>query len=82
MEKPDIIYPCDWSYRIIATDEQQICDTVASLLNGKVYTLDHSKTSGKGNYISFKLTTEVESEADRVTLYESIKGLEFVKMVL
>lgn len=82
MDKPDIIYPCEWPYRIVGTDEEKIREEIASLLKDKMYVLEVSNTSGKGTYISLRLVTEVASEAERVTLFESIKALDVVKMVL
>lgn len=82
MDKPEIIYPCNWNYRIVGTNESQIRDAVVSLLKDKLFTIELSNTSGKGTYVSLKLTTEVDSEAERVALFEAIKGLSIVKMVL
>ncbi len=82
MEKADIIYPCEWPYQIIGTDEALIKEAVANILKDKKFTLVYSKKSGKGNYVSLKLKTEVSSEAHRVTIFEAIRTLDFVKMVL
>lgn len=82
MEKPEIIYPCNWSYRIVGSSEEEIREALLSILKDKFYALELSNTSGKGTYVSMKLTAEVASEAERVTLFETIKALPFVKMVL
>lgn len=82
MDKPEIIYPCDWSYRIVGTSEEEIRNGVVALLKEKLFSMELSNTSGKGTYVSLRLTTEVSSEAERIALFEAIKGLPVVKMVL
>lgn len=82
MDKPEIIYPCEWSYRIVGSSEEEIRDGVKAILKDKMYAIEVSNKSGKGTYISLRLVTEVANEAERVTIFEAIKGLDIVKMVL
>lgn len=81
-EKADITYPCEWGYRIIGTDKESMKSCVSSLVKEKEYSLKESNQSSSGKYTSLILSLIVESEEERVSLFNALKADEQIKMVL
>lgn len=81
-DKPEIVYPCEWAYRIIGLAEEPIKNVVASVVGERNYTLKSSNQSSSGKFVSMALEMIVDSEEERVSIYESIKASDDVKMVL
>ena len=81
-EKPVIEYPCEWSFRIIITDEESINQIVQDALKDLQYTLSKSNSSSSGKYKSFFLKTEVSSEEQRDEIFNTLNSNSSVKMIL
>ncbi|NNF07111.1 MAG: DUF493 domain-containing protein [Candidatus Eisenbacteria bacterium] len=80
--KPEIEYPAEWGYRVIGKEEAVLRAIVHSLVGDRVYELETSNQSATGKYVSIRLTLTVNSEEDRVGLFESLKSQPEVIMVL
>ncbi len=80
--KAEITYPCQWQYKIIGEDSNQIKLAVASAVRDTPYDLASSNTSSTGRYVSFNLELEVTSEEQRLGLYQSLAANPAVKVVL
>ena len=81
-EKPKIEYPCNWNYKIIGTDVDEMIKTIESATTGMEYEINSSNVSSKGNYFSLNLKVFVTSQVIRDLIFEKIETSEFVKMVL
>ncbi len=81
-EKPEINYPCHWSYRVIGSDKVVLTTLLEDIMGNREYTLAESNKSSSGKYVSLNLSTVVASEQQRESLFEQIKSNEAVKMVL
>ncbi|NPA81840.1 MAG: DUF493 domain-containing protein [Epsilonproteobacteria bacterium] len=79
---PDIKYPCNWNYKIITEDEEAMKKEVEELTKDRVSKLSKSKDSSKGKYKSFNLEVLVHNDDDRMTIFEELKKMKPVKMVL
>ena len=82
MERPEITYPTLWTYRIVGTDTLSIRSRVAVIAGEREYSLDPSKESSKGNYVSLLLEIEVTDEADRDAIFAALQADPAIKMVL
>ncbi|HOP45171.1 MAG TPA: DUF493 domain-containing protein [Flavobacteriales bacterium] len=82
MKKPEIAYPCDWSFRIICEDEQCVRQAVKLCLGERDYTLHHANTSRSGRYVSLNLTTQVKDEDDRNHIFTHLQQVPSVSMIL
>ena len=81
MDKPNIDYPCDWEYRLIGLSEQALRAAVASIVS-REHTLEPSKESKKGKYVSYSLTVQVTDEGHRHKLFEELKVHADIQFVL
>jgi len=79
--KPEITYPCSWSYRIIGTDEDVMRDVIEVLAGDVMHSVETSRTSSSGKYIALVLTVEVRDEDHRLGIYHLLTKDPCIKYV-
>ena len=82
MNKLEIEYPCEWSYKVIGTDEDALREAISKCAEGADHRISHSKSSSAGRYVSLNLEAVVDSEEIRIKIYHSLSGHASVKIVL
>lgn len=82
MQKPNIEYPCKWSYRIIGEDEQLLRDAAVSAAADRAHTIKKSNTSSGGRYVSLNLSVTVSDENERLQILAQLKKCRAIRMVL
>ena len=80
--KPQIVYPCEWQYKIIGESAKVITELVADHVHEKDYILTRSNVSSGGRYVSMSLELTVQSEKRRLELYRVLAEDPTVKVVL
>ncbi|HQL01517.1 MAG TPA: DUF493 domain-containing protein, partial [Smithellaceae bacterium] len=75
-------YPARWIYKLVGPDPDAMRQAVAALIADRRYTLTLSRQSRTAKYTCLNLELNVESESHRLDLYESLKRLPSVKIVL
>jgi putative lipoic acid-binding regulatory protein len=80
--KPNIEYPCDWHYKIIGTNVDEMIKAIEFITEGMDYKLSSSNVSSKGNYFSINLKVLVPSEVIRDIVFAKLKANKFVKIVI
>ncbi len=68
-KKPDIDYPCNWNYKIIGTDVDEMIKVIEAAAEGMEYKISSSNVSSKGKYFSLNLHVFVSSEAIRDIIF-------------
>jgi len=77
-----IEYPCEWEYRIIGIDEEELRKLASEILKTKEYTLSFSNISKKGKYISLSLKTTVATEKERNDIYIFLRKAPAIKSII
>ena len=80
--KVQIDYPCVWQYKLIGMDQQAVRAAVAAHLGDAPYSLSDSRKSGAGKYISMNLEVSVDSNEQRLELYQALAEHPAIKVVL
>ncbi|WRG67765.1 DUF493 family protein [Helicobacter pylori] len=82
LEKPTIIYPCAWDYRVIMTTNDT--SMLKKLLETyqRPFKLEFKNTSKNAKFYSFNVSMEVSSEAERNEIFQKISQLEIVAHAL
>ena len=80
--KPDIDYPCRWTYKVIGLDEQTLRRGIARVIGLRAHDLCLSHRSASGKYTSLTLELTVHSEPDRVAILAGLNAHAAVKIVL
>nr|WP_232257527.1 DUF493 family protein [Helicobacter pylori] len=81
-EKPTIIYPCLWDYRVIMTTNDT--SALKELLETyqRPFKLEFKNTSKNAKFYSFNVSMEVSNEAERNEIFQKISQLEVVAHAL
>ncbi|MFP6235890.1 DUF493 family protein [Helicobacter pylori] len=77
-EKPTIIYPCLWDYRVIMTTKDT--SALKELLETyqRPFKLEFKNTSKNARFYSFNVSMEVLDESERNEIFQKISQLEVV----
>ncbi|MGL2375596.1 DUF493 family protein [Helicobacter pylori] len=81
-EKPTIIYPCLWDYRVIMTtnDTSALKDLLETYQ--RPFKLEFKNTSKNAKFYSFNVSMEVSSETERNEIFQKISQLDGVVQTL
>jgi len=80
-QKPEITYPCEWSYKIIGNNIDKILEAIENAVSGLKYDVTPSNISKNGNYYSLNLKLTVPNEVVRDLIYQKLDRSESVKIV-
>jgi len=80
-QRPEITYPCEWSYKIIGTDIDKIIEAIESAVSGLKYDVTPSNISKNGNYYSLNLKLTVPNEIVRDLIYQKLDSSESINIV-
>jgi putative lipoic acid-binding regulatory protein len=80
--RPEIEYPCPWSYRIVCTDEAAVRAAVPAIVAGQEHKLVTVRESSAGRYRSLELELVVRDQAHRDGVFQALQKLPGVKMLL
>jgi len=69
-EKPEIIYPTKWGFKIIGKDKDKVEKAIKEILGEKEHSCKFSNTSKNGKFSSFSAECIVDSEEERDALYK------------
>jgi len=78
----ELDYPASWVYKIIGADEELLRRAVLEVIEDEEVSLEVSKRSSGGKYVSLNVTVVVVSDEHRVGLYEALRKSEHVRIVL
>jgi putative lipoic acid-binding regulatory protein len=81
-EKLELEYPCNWCYKVIASERQALEQAIKDVIDEREHKLSHSKNSKSGKYVSMNLDLLVHNDDDRNFIYEALKKHQNIKMVL
>ncbi|WRG07438.1 DUF493 family protein [Helicobacter pylori] len=81
-EKPTIIYPCLWDYRVIMTTNDT--SALKELLETyqRPFKLEFKNTSKNAKFYSFNISMEVLDESERNEIFQRISQLDGVVRTL
>lgn len=81
-ERPEIQYPCEWTYKVIGINPEKIISAIEKSSLNLDYDITPSNISSNGKYCSLNFKLEVTSEAARDLIYEKLKKHPDIVMVL
>ena len=81
-KRPEIDYPCEWSFKVIGTDKQLVRNAAAGVMDQREYLLQYSKSSKTGKYHSWNIDLVVKDEQERNQIYTDLKSHSDITMVI
>jgi len=80
--RPEISYPCTWTYRLICVDEQVLRAAVVALMGTSEHALETIGSSASGRYQRLELRVLVRDEIERNDIFQALGRIEVVRFVL
>lgn len=80
--KPEIEYPCTWSYKVIGLDEALLRTAIGEVIGGLPHTLKDGNVSEGGKYLSLGLELVVVDEAQRLHIFERLAEHPSIRFVI
>ncbi len=81
-ERPEIDYPCTWTYKVIGENHDLLRDVIVAACSPHAVMISRSHRSSKGKYHSVNAELVVPDETARLRIYEILKNHSAVKIVL
>lgn len=81
-EHLEIEYPCLWQYRLIGEDEDRLRAALAECVDPARCTIGRGHVSTGGHYLSLVVDLTVDSEEERLRLYQKLAAHPHIRMVL
>lgn len=81
-QRPEITYPCEWSFKVIGEDVDRILSAIGEASLGLDYDVIPSNLSKNGKYFSFNFKLEVQNEVVRNLIYEKLQSSPDIKFVI
>lgn len=80
--KARIEYPCNWVYKIIGSNRQELLRAIEDIIKSAPCTITHSSSSKTGKYHCLNLEMTVQSEEQRVAICDQLQKHPSIKIVL
>ena len=80
--KPKIEYPCQWQYRLIGEDRAAIMEAIHAAVDVDLCVVSEGNSSSGGRYLSLNLEITVNSEAERLRLYQRFSDHPAIRVVI
>lgn len=80
--RPELSYPCTWTYRLICTDAELLRSAVTALMGTSEHTLEAIGASASGRYQRLELRVHVRDEIERNDIFQALGRIEVVRFVL
>lgn len=81
-QKPEILYPCIWSYQVIGADERKLRSAVAEVVGAAEHSLREGHVSKGGKYRSLGLEVRVEDEPERLRIFRGLSTHPSIRFVI
>jgi uncharacterized protein len=81
-KKPEIIYPCLWTYSVIGQDEEDLLLVVGEIMRGREHKTSFARQSPHKKYTAMHVDVTVADAADRNALFAAFRDHPKVKFVL
>jgi len=82
MCKVKLDYPCQWLYKVIGTNHEQLRQAIMEIINSIPCEISLSNSSSSGKYLCLNLEITVQSEEERNSIYSGLKSHPLIKIVL
>lgn len=81
-QRPVLVYPLEWEYRVIGSDESQVRTAIARVMGARTHVLATARKSREGRWVSVHVHLTVQSEAERDQLHADLVADPAVRLVM
>ena len=80
--RPQLDYPCEWGYRVIAGQESHIRLAIRQAFGGHPVKVGELRRSAGGRWCSVSVDTTVENEEQRHAFFDRLRQCAGIRLVL
>ncbi len=80
--RPQLEYPCEWGYRVIAGQESHIRLAVHQAFGGHSVRMGEVRRSSGGRWCSVSVDTTVDNNEQRQEFFEKLRRCAGIRLVL
>ena len=80
--KPEIAYPCTWSYQVIGLDEARLRVAILEVIGDVPHTVRQGNASTGGKYVSLGLDVSVVDEGQRLSIFQRLSAHALIRFVI
>lgn len=81
VKRPEITYPCTWSYKVIGESRELLHEAILVACAPDPVQISPSRSSRGGKYHSIEAKLEVRDESTRIAIFERLKTHPAVKIL-
>jgi putative lipoic acid-binding regulatory protein len=81
-QRPEIAYPCRWSYVVVGEGESELMAHIAHTVGDAEHQKATSRNSATGKYVSIEVTVLVRDEEHRLGLFRALGTHPAVRVVI
>lgn len=81
-ERPEITYPCRWSYVVVGEGEAELMAHITVSVGGAEHEKSTSRNSSSGKYVSIEVTVLVQDEEQRLSVFRALGSHPAVRVVI
>ncbi len=81
-QRPEITYPCPWSYTVVGEGESELMAHIELALGGAEHRKTTSRHSKSGRYTSIEVTLLVQDEEQRLVVFRALQAHPAVRVVI
>ena len=81
-KQPEIDYPCTWTYQVIVSNPDAFKRALEKFLTGFEYELQEGKKSRQATYQSYYVRVRVNSQDDRLFIYQALSQCQDIHYIL
>lgn len=81
-QRPEIDYPCSWTYRVICTDEALLRAAIRVIVGAAEHSVSNVGSSESGRYQRLELLVTVRDEQHRNEIFAALGREAVVRFVL
>ena len=80
--RPQLDYPCEWGYRVIAGQESHIRLAIRQAFGGHPVKVGELRRSAGGRWCSVSVDTTVDNEEQRHAFFDRLRQCAGIRLVL
>ncbi|MFT7824000.1 MAG: DUF493 domain-containing protein [Sulfurimonas sp.] len=81
-QKPEIVYPTNWGFKIIGRDKDALLACIKEAIGDKEHLCSLGNTSRTGKFTTYNASCVVESQEERDRIFKYFQDHDDVQMVI
>ncbi len=81
-EKPEIVYPTEWGFKIIGRDKDALHQVIKEVMGEREHSCTYGNPSSGGKFHSYNAKCVVQDQEERDRIFKAFQDHDDIKMVI